>query len=194
MKQINNVLKINCESDKTLELCELTEFQGELKKREEEDVKKICNSIKKFGFSFPFFVWKHDGINHVLDGHGRLLALKKLDEYGWLIPPLPVVYVNCENEESAKDLLLRLNSNYGKMTKESVLDFVGDFKFDFSDYKLPEFNIKFNTDELEQQLKQEYNQDKKARQGFNLIIECESEEEQEMIYNELKENYQVRRC
>lgn len=31
MKQINNVLKIKCETDKTLELCELTEFQGELK-------------------------------------------------------------------------------------------------------------------------------------------------------------------
>lgn len=105
-----------------------------------------------------------------------------------------MVYVNCENEESAKDLLLRLNSNYGKMTKESVLDFVGDFQFDFSDYKLPEFNIKFDTDELAQQLKQEYNQDKKARQGFNIMIECESEEEQEMVYNELKENYQVRRC
>ena len=148
MKDAGNILKISCECNDTLKFEEMTEFQGNLKARSDDDVDKIIKSIKKYGFSFPFFVWKHDGINHCLDGHGRLLALHKLDELGYLIPPLPVVYVDCKDEQSARDLLLRLNSHYGKMTKESVLEFIGDFEIDVSDLELPCGTIEFDTGEM----------------------------------------------
>lgn len=146
MKVINNI-KISCEAKEYLKLEELTEFQGDLKSRSEDDVRKISNSISKYGFSFPFFVWKHDNINSVLDGHGRLLALHRLDELGYIIPPLPVVYVNCEDEKSAKDLLLRLNSQYGKMTKESVLEFIGDYEIETDNFELPCGIIDFSDNE-----------------------------------------------
>lgn len=64
-------IKINCETLKVLELDKMTEFQGELKSRTSEDYAKIRKSIEQKGFSFPFFIWKHDEINHILDGHGR---------------------------------------------------------------------------------------------------------------------------
>ncbi len=143
MKDVENVIKVSCECKDFLKFSELTDFQGELKKRNDDDIDKIVRSIKKYGFSFPFFVWKHDGINHVLDGHGRLSALRKLDELGYLLPSLPVVYVNCENEKAAKDLLLRLNSQYGKMTRESVLDFIGDLDIDVSAFELPAGTLDF---------------------------------------------------
>lgn len=147
MKDAGNILKISCECNDTLKLEEMTEFQGNLKARSDDDVDKIIKSIKKYGFSFPFFVWKHDGINHCLDGHGRLLALHKLDELGYLIPPLPVVYIDCKDEQSARDLLLRLNSHYGTMTKESVLEFIGDYEIEVSMLELPSGTIDFNSDE-----------------------------------------------
>ena len=147
MKNADNILKISCECNDTLNLEEMTEFQGNLKARSDDDVDKIVKSIKKYGFSFPFFVWKHDGINHCLDGHGRLLALHKLDELGYLIPPLPVVYIDCKDEQSARDLLLRLNSHYGTMTKESVLEFIGEFEIDTSDLELPCGVIEFESEE-----------------------------------------------
>ena len=147
MKDAGNILKISCECNDTLKLEEMTEFQGNLKARSDDDVDKIVKSIKKYGFSFPFFVWKHDGINHCLDGHGRLLALHKLDELGYLIPPLPVVYIDCKDEQSARDLLLRLNSHYGTMTKESVLEFIGEFEIDTSDLELPCGVIEFESEE-----------------------------------------------
>ena len=131
------MVSINCTTEDHLELDQLTEFQGGLKNRTDGDYAKIIVSIQKYGFSFPFFVWAHDGINHVLDGHGRLGALKKLKAQGEVIPPLPVVYVDCGTEENARNLLLRLNSQYGTMTAETVMDFMDGFDFDPFEIALP---------------------------------------------------------
>lgn len=136
-------IEINCTGSDTIQLHELTEFQGELKERSAGDVEKIIKSIRKHGFSFPFFVWAHAGengnyINHVLDGHGRLEALKKLQSEGEEIPPLPCIYVSAENEAEAKEKLLKLNSQYGHMTADSVAAFLGDIKIDFDELALPD--------------------------------------------------------
>ena len=129
---------INCTGSDTIQLHELTEFQGELKERSAGDVEKIIKSIKKHGFSFPFFVWKNDGKNNVLDGHGRLLALKQMAAAGEEIPALPCVYISAKNEAEAKEKLLKLNSQYGHMTAESVASFLGDIKIDFDELALPD--------------------------------------------------------
>ena len=157
MKDVNNILKISCECADTLHLDELTEFQGDLKKRDDDDIDKIIKSLKKYGIAFPLFVWKHENKNLLIDGHGRLEALKKLDEYGFLIPPLPVVFIDCKDEHAAKDLLLRLNSSYGTITKESVLEFIGKLEIDTSNFELPCGTIDFNdnTEELPEELKKE---------------------------------------
>lgn len=131
-------MEVKCKTDDTLELSQLVEFQGGLKERSDTDYAKITKSIKKHGFAFPFFVWKHEGINHVLDGHGRIGALKRMVAQGEHLPPLPVVYVNAKDEADAKELLLKLNSHYGQMTAESVRDFLGDLQIDFDDLALPE--------------------------------------------------------
>ena len=131
-------MEITCKTNDTLPLSALTEFQGGLKKRTEDDYNKIIKSINKYGFAFPFFVWQHDGINHVLDGHGRLGALQRMTNAGEKIPDLPVVYVNAKSEAAAKNLLLRLNSTYGQMTAESVATFLDGIDIDFDDIKLPD--------------------------------------------------------
>lgn len=136
-------IKINCKVSDFLELDELTEFQGELKKRTDDDVEKIKKSILEYGFSFPFFVWNNGEVNYTLDGHGRIMTLKRMRKMGYDIPALPVVYVGAESEEEAKNLLLRLNSQYGKMTKDSILDFIGDYEIDFEDLALPNGVISF---------------------------------------------------
>ena len=131
-------MEVKCKTNDTLELSQLVEFQGNLKERTDGDFEKIAKSIKKHGFAFPFFVWKHDGINHVLDGHGRMGALKRMVAQGEHLPPLPVVYVNAKDEADAKELLLKLNSHYGQMSAESVRDFLGDLQINFEDLALPE--------------------------------------------------------
>ena len=131
-------LEINCTGSDTIQLHELTEFQGELKERSAGDVEKIIKSIKKHGFSFPFFVWKKGDKNNVLDGHGRLMALKQMAAAGEEIPALPCVYISAKDEAEAKEKLLKLNSQYGHMTADSVAAFLGDIKIDFDELALPD--------------------------------------------------------
>ena len=131
-------MRITCDTKDTLPLSALTEFQGGLKKRTDDDLVKIERSIKQYGFATPFFVWKHDGKNKVLDGHGRLQTLKAMKARGEEIVDLPVVYIDLPNEEAAKNLLLRICSTYGEMTAESVAEFLDGLKIDLDDIKLPD--------------------------------------------------------
>lgn len=142
MKQINTI-SIKCETSEKLEIAEMTEMQGGLKERTDIDYDKIKLSICKFGFSFPFFIWKSGNKNYLIDGHGRFATLCKMQKDGYIIPPLPVVYIQCKNKTEAKQKLLRLNSQYGKMTKESVLEFAEDIDLNFDEIQLPENIIDF---------------------------------------------------
>ena len=102
-----NMIEIKCKTTDTLPLSVLQEFQGNLKERDENDVAKIVKSIKKHGFSFPFFVWKKGEINYVLDGHGRLGAMQRLIAEGERLPALPEgildLSLNTESEETVGD-------------------------------------------------------------------------------------------
>ena len=145
MKQIKTI-SIKCETQDKLELAELTEMQGGLKERTDIDYDKIKLSIIKYGFSFPLFVWKSGKTNYLLDGHGRFATLCKMQKDGYIIPPLPVVYVSAKNKAEAKQKLLRLNSQYGKMSKESVLEFAEDIDLNFDEIALPDTTIDFADD------------------------------------------------
>ena len=131
-------MRITCDTKDTLPLSALTEFQGGLKKRTDDDIKMIEKSIHDYGFATPFFVWKNGGKNKVLDGHGRLQALKHMAAQGEEIPALPVVYIDCPNEAAAKNLLLRICSTYGEMTAESVKDFLDGLEINLEEIKLPD--------------------------------------------------------
>ena len=140
-------IKIKCESKDYLPFEKLVEFQGGLKQRDEADYEKIIRSIKKHGFMFPFFTWAHKGKYYLIDGHGRYGALQRLVASGEQIPPLPVVYVKCKDEAEAKEILLKLNSQYGHMTADSVREFLGDLKIDFEDLALPDGFLDLSTEQ-----------------------------------------------
>ena len=147
------MIKIKCDVKDTLELRQLTEFQGNLKARDDVDFEKIERSIRKHGFSFPFFVWKKGKINYVLDGHGRYGALNRMIAAGEKLPPLPVVYVSCKDEAEAKEILLKLNSTYGHMTADSVRDFLGDLEINIEDISLPDgiLDLEIKVDDIEEE-------------------------------------------
>ena len=147
----NSEIKITCKTNDYLNIAEMTEFQGGLKNRTDIDFDKIKLSIIKYGFSFPFFIWKGEGKNYLLDGHGRFATLCKMQKDGYNVPDLPVVFVDCKDKKEAKQKLLRLNSQYGKMTKESVLEFAEDIDLNFEEIALPDTVIDFSTEEEPQE-------------------------------------------
>jgi 3'-phosphoadenosine 5'-phosphosulfate sulfotransferase (PAPS reductase)/FAD synthetase len=129
-------IKVNCKAADTLDIQDMTLFQGELKTRTDADYEHIKKSILDYGFCAPFFIWEHDGINSVLDGTGRYETLQRMKSDGYDIPLLPVAYIDCKDEATAKKVLLQINSHNGTMTVDSVRDFLVDVKFDFGSINL----------------------------------------------------------
>lgn len=190
MKNIQTI-SIKCDNEKTLELAEMTELQGGLKERTDIDYDKIKLSIIKYGFSFPFYIWKSGKTNYILDGHGRFETLCRMQKDGYIIPPLPVFYIKAKDKAEAKQKLLRLNSTYGKMTKESVLEFAEDIDLNFDEIALPDTVIDFAEEEIPENLDEDLQSLEKKDFKVSLVFK---EEEQikdfiEMYEQELKEKY-----
>lgn len=138
MKQI----LIRCKGTSTLPLDSLQNLQGNLKKLMESEYKKLRRSIEKYGFRFPIFVWG----NHILDGHQRILVIKKMVSEGWSINSIPIVEIEAENEREAKHLVLLVSSRYGHVTDDGLYEFIMTSELDFNELKeeidLPEIDFK----------------------------------------------------
>jgi hypothetical protein len=132
------MIEIKCRGADTLPLDLIEDFQGGLKKRTKKEIDQIIKSIKEYGFSFPFFIWNGTGHNYCLDGHGRIQALSQMRQAGEDLPLFPVVYIDARDEEEAKNKLLRLNSQYGQMSIDSVLEFTADLNIEWDDLSLPD--------------------------------------------------------
>lgn len=116
---------INCSSDSWLKLTDMVSFQGSLKKRTDEDIRKLSDSLLNEGLMMPFAIWKRGNENLLLDGHGRKEALIKLAaaDPSILAIDWPVVYVGADTEEDARKALLQISSSYGKVTKSGLKQF-----------------------------------------------------------------------
>lgn len=174
----NETIKIQCKAADVLPLDSIVEFQGGLKKRGKKEIDLLIKSIKKYGFSFPFMVWQNGGQNHCLDGHGRIQALAEMRRVGVDLPLFPVVYVDAKDEEEAKNKLLRLNSQYGQMTLDSVIDFVDGFDVEFGELALSNGVLEFDKKE-----------DKEAvyNEKMEIVITFDKEVDMQQIYEEMIE-------
>ena len=145
------VIQIKCKGADTLPIDRILEFQNDLKTLSKDNEKKLRNSILKFGFIAPFFVWDDKGEWRLLDGHQRLKTLLKMREEGYDIPLLPVDYIEADNEEDAKRKLLHITSQYGEFSTDGFENFT--FGLDgFEDIRLTdvEFAVDvFFVDEVE---------------------------------------------
>ena len=144
------VIEIKCKGADTLPIDRILEFQGELKTLSKGNEKKLRNSILKFGFIAPFFVWDDKGEWRLLDGHQRLKTLLKMREEGYDIPLLPVDYIEADSEEDAKRKLLHITSQYGEFSPEGFENFTLELD-GFENIRLTdgEFDISFLRDDDE---------------------------------------------
>lgn len=59
-----------------IKIDELTAYDKNARKHENYDVEQIAKSIEKYGFNDPIGIWSNKNI--IVEGHGRVLASKKL--------------------------------------------------------------------------------------------------------------------
>lgn len=124
-------IKISCKYTDSVAIDDLIEFQGELKTINKEELKKLKESILKYGFSFPIFIWK----NKILDGHQRLEAIKELTDNGYEIKDnvIPVVNIEAKNEKEAAEKLLLINSRYATIDQGGFEVFAHDMNINLSE-------------------------------------------------------------
>jgi hypothetical protein len=178
-------ISIKCETAHQLPIDQLTEFQGDLKNLTEESYQKFKKQLLELGFSAPFFVWKDNQKNYILDGHQRLRTLTQMQKEGCFVPPLPVVYVQAKDRQEAKKKVLAFTSQYGEMSQESLSDFSIDAEIDFEflkdHFKFPEVDLKTMAFEHELEEKEQ----NESVGLFSAVVEFSSHEEMTEIAEEL---------
>jgi hypothetical protein len=187
-------VEVTCRGADLLPLDAIEEFQGNLKTRTKKDVDKVIASIKKYGFSFPFFVWNGSGHNYCFDGHGRIIALTKMREDGWELPHFPVDYIEAKNESEAKKKLLQLNSRYGKITSSGFNEFVADIEFTEEEVGMKHLIEEIQIPGLRLETAEGINIDEGSiGKRYEIMVECKNEGQQYELYDRLtEEGYQCR--
>ena len=141
-------ITITCKTDSSLRIDQFVPFHGQLKIRDQEQIKALANSILRHGFAYPLFVWESGGENFVLDGHGRLLALTYLASISYSLPPIPVVYIKAKDITEARQKVLELNNLNGRIDKEAFIKYAQALNMDFSHIRVIGLDLSDVVDQL----------------------------------------------
>jgi hypothetical protein len=121
---------------------DLKPFQGRLKVLSKESFEKLKYRILKGGFRFPPFVWIDGNDHYLLDGHQRRAALAKMEKQGYKIPKdLKVIHIPASSYDEAKEMVLELISQYGKVTEDGLMDFTAGMVDDLTSFDFPSFTL-----------------------------------------------------
>lgn len=127
-------IKINVESSTTVPLESLEPFQGTLKHIEKSEYEKLRKVLIEQGFSFAVHIWQHGGKNHIIDGHQRVFVLKQMKaSEGFDVPDIPVSIVKAKTLREAKLRVLAGASQYGKLDKDGLREFMTENDIEFED-------------------------------------------------------------
>lgn len=111
----------------------------------------MYNSIKRYNFFAPAFVWRSGNDLYILDATQRYHTLEQLEKEGYEIPKIPFIEIEAKDKKDAAEKLLQITSRYGEINPETT--FFEDFDIDLSfinDIEIPELDVKL--DELESEI------------------------------------------
>src|SRR5215467_14017115 len=143
-------ITVRCKAAVNLDLAELTPLQGGLKELSGANFEKLKQSILRHGITFPFFVWQNQSVNYILDGRQRDRVLKTTIEQGHQAPPLPCALIQAKDRKEAAEKILLISSQYGRMTEESLNEFLAENDLSFlelsDELKLPAIDERYFAD------------------------------------------------
>jgi len=147
-KSMKKKIIINCEAKDTLSYKLIQPLQEDYKELSNENLEKLCNIIIKRGIRAPSIICKVDGEIWALDTHQRLKAYEELELRGYDIPDIPVFYSYAKDKDEAKQILLEIDSRFGKSKQDGFEDFISGMDTDFlSDLEIPDIDINLEDDE-----------------------------------------------
>ena len=134
----NSTIPCTCDAERRLErvaICDLLPFQREMKSLSEQRYAQLAESIRRYGFSVPVFIWRApNGDRLILDGHQRLRVLQR---EGWEVDGgIPVVTIEAATEREAAEKLLVIASQYGQIDSQGLYEFGEHYQLE-----LPQFDL-----------------------------------------------------
>jgi len=162
---------------------ELIPYARNARTHSPEQVTKLASSIKEFGFINPVIISDDGGI---LAGHGRVMAAKKLG-----IEKVPCVIESHLSETQKRAYILadnRLALDAGwddEMLKLEMFDLSKEVDLNMLGFNEKEISSILSIEQEEEEIKIPDEIDYKNE--LEIIITCETEEEQESLFNEFKE-------
>ena len=164
---------------------ELVPYSGNAKLHPNEQVDQIAQSISEFGNCDPIAVWHNaDGEMEIVEGHGRLLALKKLG-----IEKAPVItldHLSDEQRRAYTHVHNKTNMNTGFDLSILAVD-INELDFDWDDFGFDAFDladIATSQDDFQPRTEviNEYaEQGESQLKSYNVVICCLDEREQEWL-------------
>lgn len=152
---------------------ELKPYKKNAKKHPKEQVERIANSIKEFGFTQPVII---DTNNCVVAGHGRILGAKKAG-----LKQVPTVMLEDLTEEQIKAYRLIDNKLNESEWDFSLLDEELEILSDDIDMELFGFDEDMSDEKLEKK-KIEF----EIKEKYEVHIICKDEKQMEQVYNKTK--------
>lgn len=128
------MIQIKCKTGYSLPLKDFRLYSGKLKKHSMLEIERIVDSIINDGFLFPISVMKFQDKNYIIDGEATYKALCELEDRGFELPEIPIIYV--ESNDIKKAILIGTSTNHC-VTKNSLYEFVENSNIDL---KLFSFN------------------------------------------------------
>ena len=153
----------------------------------EEAIDKVASSIQEFGFKVPIII---DENNVVVTGHTRLLASKKLG-----LKTVPCVVANDLSEAQIKAFRIADNkvSEYSKWDEELLnieLEQLQELNFNLDTVDIDYSDFDLEIDYIEDdfiEIKEREDLSDTVNSAYEIIKECDNEEEQEEMYNRFVE-------
>ena len=155
---------------------ELTPYENNTRKHAPDDVEAIKKSILEDGFNDPIGIWGENNI--IVEGHGRQMAALELH-----LDRVPVIRLDHLTDKQRREYAIRHNRtaelsswDFSALEEEmAALAIEGQ--------ELPELNFVFpDMDEIS-----DYEKGVKLKNNFQLIIDCENEEDMQLKYEQLQE-------
>ena len=174
---------------KNVKVSDLKPYGKNARTHSAEQVAQIMQSIKEFGFTNPLLI---DSNYNLIAGHGRLEAIKRLNKVDFAkMPILELPCVICEGLSEAQIKALVIADNKIALNAGWDLDLLADELRELDSIGFDLDLTGFDKDEISELFGEVKINEKKEIQDlqecYKLLIELNSENELETLYNNLSQ-------
>ena len=155
---------------------QLTPYENNTRKHAPDDVEQIKESILQNGFNDPIGIWGEN--NLIVEGHGRQIAALELH-----LDKVPCIRLDHMTDDQRRDYAIRHNrtAELSEWDNETLMEEIAQLEIEGHNFD----GLKFELDNLDLGVSEA--KELPLKEKYQLIIDCESEEDMQEKYDQLQE-------